>query len=290
MKLFGAFNIRDALPTGTARVLALLRIVDSTGGVTVVQTDTSWRVGSGGLLRNNIYLGVVFDAGLEQVVAGWQLPGFDDSSWVTAQLSTFNNIGMLQLQVAPPIRVTDASAPIAITAVPGTATSFTLKFPRNMAGVVQVLGVTTSTRWTINLTFAEITFSNNTINTVTNLAGGIGRFNGDFGPCAPLPAIERDTLTFEAGNNLTYTPPFTWHAFQYVQVDNWPVNASGAPSLAHFRALQFHTDNALAGSFVSWNPQFAAIDELAQQSFKSNWAGGIQSDCPGRYVPCVQMY
>ncbi len=67
-----------------------------------------------------------------------------------------------------------------------------------------------------------------------------------------------------------------------MQLDGWP-ESSPAPTAANFQMLQFHVDNAVAmQSFASWHPQHAQIGNLVATSFRSNWAGGIQSDCPGR--------
>ena len=43
----------------------------------------------------------------------------------------------------------------------------------------------------------EILLSNGTVDTATNLAGFIGAWQGgDWGPCAPVPAVEVDSVTF----------------------------------------------------------------------------------------------
>jgi len=79
-----------------------------------------------------------------------------------------------------------------------------------------------------------------------------------------------------------HTRDITCLCRSHAQVSNWPTAAVGPPQPSQFTALQFHTDNPDAGSeFSSWNAQHVAIDGLVKQSFRSNWAGGIQSDCPG---------
>ncbi len=65
----------------------------------------------------------------------------------------------------------------------------------------------------------EVLNSDGTINPVTNLAGSIGRWNGsNWGACAVVPAIERDTIILAGTGNESITPAWTWHAFRYVQV------------------------------------------------------------------------
>jgi alpha-L-rhamnosidase len=157
-----------------------------------------------------------------------------------------------------------------------------LQFPVELAGFLQISGVTGPTGAAINVTFAEILFPDGSINPITTLAGDIGRGEGNWGPCAPVPALQRDTFFLAGTGNETFVQHFTWHAYRFVQVDGWPVATSGPPTPANFLALRVHSDNAPAGSFVSWNPQFNAIDSLTTNSFSNNWAGGIQSDCPAR--------
>ena len=130
----------------------------------------------------------------------------------------------------------------------------------------------------------EITFPNGTINPITNLAGHIGGWpGGDWGPCAPAPALEVDTVTFAGSvTGEGYTPHWSWHAFRYVQIDNWPYSTHGAPNASNFIAVRFHVDNPVTGTFSSWSPLLNSIEAATRESFRSNWAGGIQSDCPGR--------
>jgi alpha-L-rhamnosidase len=97
-----------------------------------------------------------------------------------------------------------------------------------------------------------------------------------------VPAFQQDTLILAGTGNETWQPRFTWHAFRYVQLDGWPTATMGPPTPGHFTGLQVHTANTPAGSFIDWNPQHNAIDALTHAAFRANWAGGIQSDCPGR--------
>jgi len=80
----------------------------------------------------------------------------------------------------------------------------------------------------------------------------------------------------------SYTPQFTYHAFQYAQVDNWPVATHGAPTVDDFEARALRSDVEVATAVSSSSPVLDAIDEMTRNAFKANWAQGIQSDCPGR--------
>ena len=79
LRMWGRFNLRDALAVGRPCLVAKLEICYEDGTVETVVSDASWRVSGGPLLRNSLYLGEVYDARLEQT--GWDVPGFDDSEW-----------------------------------------------------------------------------------------------------------------------------------------------------------------------------------------------------------------
>lgn len=282
MRLFGNFDFRDWLPVGTPALSVMLAVTYAdAGGPVYIVSDTTWRVAKGSTTFNNIYLGVRVDERAAATLAGWSTASFNDSSWQRAVVANTSNVGPRETAAIAPIRVTSTYVPTTIQHIAGD--TYVVTFPANMAGVVALKNVRAPAGWVTNLTFAELLFSNGTVNTITNLAGAIGRWNGgNWGDCAIVPAIERDTITWSGSGNETFVPQFTWHAFQYVQIDNWPTATAGAPTAANLEARQYHVDAAPAGDFAAWSDQLVAIDGMARQSFRSNWAGGIQSDCPGR--------
>ncbi len=69
-------------------------------------SNISLQVGEGPILFNNIYLGEVYDANLEQ--DGWSETGFDDVGWPTAVYNVLNDKSTRMIaQYAPPIRMGD---------------------------------------------------------------------------------------------------------------------------------------------------------------------------------------
>jgi len=309
MRLFGNFNLRNVLPVGRPQVMALLVIkyTDNTYDYVVTNSNTAstthqlssvipssptnkltvqpWVWTTGPIRRNNIYIGEIYDARLNTPLINWTLPSYNANTWLPVLPSNRTNINGLRLLSLYPVRITRSFAPLSLTEpVPGV---YVLAFPTNMAGWLSITGIQNAPAGTaLNFTFAEVLEVNNTglPDPTTNLAGAIGRWNGStWGECAPVPAVEVDTWILQGGSAIeSYTPKFTWHAFRYVRIDNWPTSAIGPPKISMFTALQTHVDNPVVGNFSSWNPQYAAIDNLVMESFRSNWAGGHQSDCPGR--------
>lgn len=293
MRLFGSFDFRSFLPIGRpqAIVLLVLKLLDGSRQYVISSADNSvqeWVRSTvpGPLQKNNVYIGEVYDARNNAALAGWTTPSYNAGDWVPVLQSNSTNIGTVRLDPIPPVRITRAFAPTAITQpVSAPAGTYVLHFPVNMAGWISISNVSGPAGTVINFTYAEIINSDGSgdINTITNLAGAIGRWNGStWGECAPVPAQEVDTWILAGTGDESYTPKFTWHAFQFVRIDGWPVAEAGPPQLSQFMQLQIHVDNEPAGDFSSWNQQHMAIDALVLESFRSNWAGGIQSDCPGR--------
>lgn len=101
MRLFGAFDIRDALPVGRAAFIAWLLVVDGAGRSHNFTSTLggAWRVGAGAVMRNNVYLGEVADLRIlrSPAVHGWALPGFNDSMWAQPVLANTSAIGLLQV-------------------------------------------------------------------------------------------------------------------------------------------------------------------------------------------------
>jgi len=75
-------NLRSYLAVGQPAVLLQLDITYSDGSKDRIHTDETWQVGSGAIIRNNIYLGEVYDARLES--SGWNTFAFDAHDFSTA--------------------------------------------------------------------------------------------------------------------------------------------------------------------------------------------------------------
>ncbi len=114
---------------GRPRLIAQLEIEYTDGRNETIATDETWQTAPGPILRNNIYLGEVYDARLEEV--GWDRANFDDEDWGAVSLPT-TKLGPLQSQPLEPIRVTGTLRPIAITEPdPGV---FIVDLGQNFAG------------------------------------------------------------------------------------------------------------------------------------------------------------
>ena len=65
MKMWGRYNLRKYLPVGNPEFIARLKIEYKNGEIEEVITDKSWKYSYGPILKNNVYLGEVYNAGKE---------------------------------------------------------------------------------------------------------------------------------------------------------------------------------------------------------------------------------
>jgi len=270
LRMWGHLNLRDALVTGRPRGIAQLEVELEDGTRRRVVTDRSWKWATGPVLRNNVYLGEVYDARRER--AGWDRAGFDEVGWSAAVVAE-RELGPLASQSAPPIRVLGEVAAVERTEPePGV---FVFDLGQNFAGWVRlrVEGVA-GTR--VRLRFGELVREDGSLNPLTSVCGQI-QGAGRGGPGAPDVAWQEDVYVLRGGGVESYTPRFTFHGFRYVEVTGYP----GVPPRDAVVGLPLACDVEPAGQFASSSERLNRIDEMVRWTFLSNLFG-VQSDCPHR--------
>lgn len=269
LKLFGNFNLREHLEIGKPRLIAELRIEYRDGSVDVIGSDPTWKVGDGPIMRNNIYLGEVYDARRE--VVGWNRSGFRNQDWRNAVASE-RPVGKLIAQPQPPIRVTKQWSAVNMTEPkPGV---FVYDMGVNFAGWASFeFDLPAGTQ--VHLRYGELVYPDGNLNPMTSVAGQIKR-KGVGGPGAPDIAWQSDTFIAKGGRE-TYTPRFTFHGFRYVEITGLPK----PPPLKAVTAMRLNSDVETVGSFECSNPLLNDIQAMCLRTFKSN-IFSVQSDCPHR--------
>ncbi len=270
MRFWGWLNLREYLVIGRPRIILQVNIEYMDGTTDSVYTDESWRVNDGPCVKNNIYLGEVYDARLE--IPGWDLPGFDDSSW-RAVVAAPDGVGELRGQMLPPIRKTRTLQPVQITEPkPGV---FIFDMGQNFAGWV-TLNPKGEPGRKIQLRYGELLFPDGTLDPLTSVAGQIKKA-GMGGPGAPPVAYQADVYYCKGTSFESFTPKFTWHGFRYVELTGYP----GTPTPDVIQGTWLNSDVESAGSFSCSNEMFNRIQQMTRCSLASN-IFSIQSDCPHR--------
>ncbi len=274
LRFWGRINLREHLTIGEPRLILQLVAEFTDGTSQTVVTDESWKVSNGPLLRNNLYLGEVYDARKEQ--PGWDKAGFDDSTWQQAVRAP-EPLGPLRAQDAPPIRVTRILKPVKLTEPKPGVHVFDLG--QNFAGWVRLRAQgPAGTR--VRLRYGELLYPDGTLNGMTSVCGQIKQGGPGYrydGQGAPKTAWQMDEYVLKGEGEEVYTPRFTFHGFRYVEVTGFP----GKPTLASLEGLRLNSDVAPAGTFTCSNERFNRIQQMVLWTELSNLFS-VQSDCPHR--------
>jgi alpha-L-rhamnosidase len=274
LRMFGQFNLRNYLVTGEPRVILQLVVEFADRTSRTIVTDESWKTSPGPIVRNNVYLGEVYDARKQQ--AGWDQPGFDDTRWDQARLAR-ESLGPLRTQEAPPIRLTRTLKPVKLSEPkPGV---YIFDFGQNFAGWAR-LRVRGPAGTRIKLRYGELLYADGTLNGMTSVCGQIKQGGPNYrydGKGAPKTAWQCDEYILKGSGEEVYTPRFTFHGFRYVEVTGYP----GKPDLNSIEGLRLNSDVVSAGSFECSNELFNRIQRMVLETELSNLFS-VESDCPHR--------
>ena len=270
MTMWGWLNLREYLPIGRPQFIAQLKIEFEDGMIKNVISNEEWKTHEGPILRNNIYLGEVYDARKE--IDDWNTFGFDDSKWRYAKIVN-EKIGELEAQNQPPIRITKTLKPVELMEPKPNVYIFDMG--QNFAGWVK-LKVNAPKGTKINLRYGELLNKDGTLNVMTSVAGQVkGSLIG--GHYSPDTAWQSDTYIAKGKSIEYYTPRFTFHGFRYVEVTGYP----GKPEIDAVEGLRLNSDLEKVGSFECSNKLFNDIQKMTEWTFLSN-VFSVQSDCPHR--------
>ncbi|HSW45043.1 MAG TPA: family 78 glycoside hydrolase catalytic domain [Phycisphaerae bacterium] len=270
LRMWGWLNLRDHLTIGKPRVICQIGIEYADGSRETIATSPDWKVGDSPILRNDVYLGEVYDARKEQT--GWDRAGFDDAGWPRA-VAAGESVGPLHAQMQPPIRVTRVLEPVSSRQLKCGARI--IDFGQNFAGVAR-LRVKGKAGGRVNLRYGELLNPDGTLNGLTAVAGQIKKA-GVGGPGAPDVAWQQDSYVLKGQGEEEFTPRFTFHGFRYVEVTGLGEEAE----LLSLEGLRMNSDVQPAGSFSCSNEMFNRIQRMCEWTLLSNLFS-VQSDCPQR--------
>ena len=265
----------------TPAILCQLDIEYADGSRESVVTDPSWEVTSAGPVREaDLLMGEHYDA--RQEISGWDTPSLvvTEQIWKPAVLAESHpstkapffesgvkrdvQVGFVKpasivAYTAQPIRVTEElAAKRVVEQKPGV---FIFDMGQNFAGVVR-LKVSTAAGTRITLRHGEMLHPDGRLMT-ENLR----------------KARATDVYVCKGDGMETWTPRFTYHGFQFVEVSGLP--AGTLPPLDTVTGLVLHNDTPLVG-------RFACSDELLTQFWKNTvWTQRanfieVPTDCPQR--------
>ncbi len=240
------------------RFRALLHLEHDDGSTTDLVTGPDWRATPGAILDADFLMGESYDARIVQSprIKGWDRPGFNDASWAKvdcgAELSP-----RIQWHPAPPVRVIAEFTPRSIREPrPGV---YVLDMGQNLAGVVR-LKVKGAAGQAITLRHAERLNPDGTIYT-TNLR----------------EARATDVYTLAGTGEETWSPRFTYHGFQYVEISGLKT----PPTLDTITGLALSSDTPRVGGFACSDPMLNQLYSNIYWTQRANFID-IPTDCPQR--------
>ncbi len=271
----------------TPSLMVQLEVEYEDGSRQLIKTDKSWKVtGDGPIREADLLMGESYDARRE--MPGWSSPDFDDSVWQTAILAEENgeqpavfyeyqnptgqggpeikgrdvNLGFKRpkLEAFPgeAVRVIEEIRPIKITKRSEGTVIFDLG--QNFAGTVR-LKLNGPAGHQVTLRFAEMLHPDGRMMT-ENLRKARAT---DFYVCKGDEKGE------------VYSPRFTFHGFQYVEVANFP----GEANLDTITGLVLHSDTPMTSTFECSDPMVNQLFSNVVWTQRANFLD-LPTDCPQR--------
>lgn len=238
------------------RFRAQLRLDYADGTFEWVTTGSDWRIAPSPILKSEIYDGETFDA--RAATPGWDLPGFDVSSWAPAKVGAEPRAQLIA-QTSPAIEPRGTLRAITVTEpAPGR---FVFDFGQNFSGWVRIRA-TGPCGTTIIARFAELLAPDGTADLANlRLARATDRFT-----LAGTGAVE------------SFEPHFTYHGFRYVEIEGFP----GVPTAEHVEGVILHSACRETGTMRFPDaPLLQQIWQNALWSQRSNFFA-VPTDCPQR--------
>lgn len=270
LRMWGNRNLRDWMPTGKTEFIARLKIEYNDGKTEEVVSDKTWKFSSGPVIKNNVYLGEIYDAGKE--IAGWNIAGFDDSNW---KKSVVNNGpgGRLEKAFFPPVQVTGILKPVSVS--PTEKGNYIIDLGVNFTGLYRIK-LKGHPGDTITFRFGERLYEDGTLNPMTAVCGQIKR-KGVGGPGAPDVAWQTDSYIFGNTAEAWYSPTFTFHIYRYMEVSGLKYK----PEISDIEGIAFNTNVENINIFACSSDLINSIQQAAKRTFLNNIIS-VQSDCAGR--------
>lgn len=241
------------------KLIIQVHITLEDGEELTVSSDSSWRVSTGPIIFDSLRNGEFYDARLEK--HGWNKQGYDDCEWNMAKIIRSPG-GILKSSQMEPIKVTETIKPVALKQVrPGV---WVFDVGQNISGWAQIK-VSGPSGTEITLKYSEKLMEDGSID-LSNI--DIYVKSGEF---------QTDKYILKGEGLETWEPRFTYHGFQYVQVEGFP----GTPTLDNLCGRVVHTAFDNYGHFECSNELLNKIQQCIRRSTLTNYHG-VPTDCPHR--------
>ena len=251
-----AFSPR--LAYGKPRATMLLNISYTDGTKESIVTDQSWKAHSSPILFDNMYLGETYDARKE--IENWSSFGYNDTSWSSVELMKAPTENLLEQQLEPMKKVREIK-PIGIFPA---EKGWIIDMGKNMTGWLQI-NVEEKEGTEIKMRFSEHLMPNK--QNIDPASTGI-HVTGD---------TQTDIYICKGNGVETWEPRFTYHGFQYVQIEG----LKNKPKLDQFTGWLVRSDIERIGTFKCSDELINSFYDVSMLTIEDNLQG-LLSDCPHR--------
>ncbi len=236
---------------------AQIEIEYSNGEKELIATDETWKTNHGPILEADILNGETYDANFEFV--NWSQEGFDDALWKYAAVYPATNDRLIECYPGNPVQIHSEIKPIAVNRTEDGKYIFDMG--QNFAGLVRLNSVMGNKGDTIVLRFGEMLHTDGKL-----MAENLRKAR----------AIDTYILKGDAKGE-TWTPRFTFHGFQYVEVSGFRT----PPTLDAITGLVLTTITPEVGSFETDNELVNQLYSNIVWTQRSNFLE-VPTDCPQR--------
>ncbi|WP_185216015.1 alpha-L-rhamnosidase [Sphingobacterium mizutaii] len=220
-----------------------------------IATDSSWKYSTGAIQESDFLEGEKHDARKEP--QGWNRVGFDASAWTDIQEFPDQEGQEFEIYPSNPVRVLQELSAKSIKKIADG--QYIVDFGQNFAGNIR-LKINGSKGDSLVFRYGEMLFPDGKLMT-DNLR----------------KARATDTYILNGSKNEEWSPSFTFHGFQFVEVTGLKVE----PSLDFLTGLVMSSDLDQVGSFESDNPMLNQLYSNILWTQKANYLD-IPTDCPQR--------
>lgn len=220
-----------------------------------VITDSSWKTGTGAILESDFLEGEKHDATKEPI--GWNKVGFDASSWANIQEFPDRKGQLIEIYPSNPVRILQELPAKSVKKI--AEGKYIIDFGQNFAGNIR-LKISGSKGDSLQFRYGEMLFPDGKLMT-DNLR----------------KARATDTYILNGSKNEEWSPSFTFHGFQFVEVSG----LKEEPNKDFLTGLVLSSDLDQVGQFHSDNSMLNQLYSNILWTQKANYLD-IPTDCPQR--------
>lgn len=243
--------------------LANLKITFDDDTEITIASDNDWKYTDSPVTFNSIYASESYD--FRKEIPGWDKADFEDQAWETALITT-SPTQKVEAQVMPPIMRTDTLRPVSMERF--NLGRYLFKFPRNMAGIVELKG--SGSRNT------KVLIRHSEVITPFDQADN-SHFKHVYPDPLPGEAFHEDIIYLDGGP-FTFSPKFNYKGFQYVEViANKPLELTEESIVAY----PVNSHMRQSGHIQTSNQIINKTWQATNNSYLSNMMG-YPTDCPQR--------